>query len=127
MTPVIEQPGRLDTGDQGRSMHPVALFVLAATLATGIGGAIGTAIGVTISRSVNADCTAYDDWCELDGLVSGFLIGAAVGIAVYLVVGIVTIRRYRPSGRRAAHIIIHSTLPLAAPTALATLLSTLPA
>ncbi len=73
------------------------LFVLAASLG-GLGGlAVGAALGAAIFTTASDTGT----------LMFGALLSVFVGVAVYISAGVATIRRCRPSGRRAAHVAAH--------------------
>ena len=112
--------------DASRFRHPVALFLVAFGLAVLVGGGVGGAVGLTVAAVSNADCTPSDPWCELGGAIFGFLSGVAIGVSLYLAVGIATIHRFRPRGRRAGHIAAHLIAPIAIPMILGLITSIVP-
>lgn len=109
-----------------RIASPVGLFLVTFAAATVAGVLLGGTVGFVIGAAANADCTPTDTWCELGGAIYGFLTGMLVAVTSYLVVGIVTIRRCRPRGRRAAHVAAHVVAPFAIAFALLVLGSVMP-
>ena len=102
------------------------MFLVALAIAIAAGGSVGVVTGMIVGSGANAGCSPSDSWCELGGLVYGFVGGLVVGFATYVVAGIVTIRRYRPRGRRAGHIAAHLIAVVALPTLLAAVADVVP-
>lgn len=96
-----------------RLHHPAALFALAA----GLGGiaalVVGLPTGALVMAAASSDCTQSDGWCELGAAVFGLFAGLAIGAIAYIVTGVMTIARCRPTGRRSTHVLVHIALPLA--------------
>ena len=105
--PTVEDP---PTGPI-RFRHPVALFAVAAGIATVIAIAIGTGVGFVAFSSSAASCSPSDGWCGLGAALLGLFVGGAAGLIAYVAAGIVVIRRSRPAGRRSAHIAAHIAFP----------------
>ena len=118
--PPPESPVRMadPPAERTRFRHPVALFAMAAGIATMIAIAIGTGAGFAAYSSSAASCSARDGWCDLGAIVFGLLAGGAIGLIAYIVAGVVVIRRNRPAGRRSAHIAAHIAVPPAVAVAL---------
>ncbi len=77
------------------------VFAIAAGLATAIAIGIGLAVGFSVGAASASSCTPSDGWCDLGAAIMGFVAGVAGGVITYIVAGVLTIRRLRPSGHRA--------------------------
>lgn len=87
----------------------VAAESFAVGVAAGIVG--GSTLGWLLHRILAADCYG-DGWCELGAAVYGVGLGVLVGCVVYVVAGVVTIRRHRREGDRLAPSLVHAALPI---------------
>lgn len=106
-------------GDRERGPKPerlrrsVALFAIAAALSIRTTAVLGSALRWAMASSSACSCSPYDGWCGLGVALVGIAFGIAVGVIAYITAGVITITRYRPPGRRAAHIAAHLTFPFA--------------
>ena len=71
----------------------------------------GTALGWVLHRVMVSDCYG-DGWCELGAAVFGLGFGVVAGLVIYVVAGVMTVRRYRPSGRRLVPSLVHVAVPI---------------
>lgn len=95
-----------------RFQHPVALFAVAVGLGLAAAVVLGVAAGALVMGASGSNCSG-DGWCELGAAVFGLMAGFLVGVIAYVVVGVVTIHRYRAAGARAHHVLAHLAFPLA--------------
>lgn len=102
-----------DVGPVRRIPSPVGLFAAAVAVASAFAGVVGTAVGLLVASSSASSCSPSDGWCGLGAALAGILMGLATATVVYIVAGVVTIRRCRPVGERAAHIAAHIAFPFA--------------
>jgi hypothetical protein len=107
-------PADVPASTPTRLRHPAALFAAAFALGMTVAGTIGSGIGALVYSQGASNCTPSDGWCELGAAILALLVGLAVGAIAYIVVGVVTIFRYRPPGSRSSHVIGHLVFPFAA-------------
>jgi hypothetical protein len=87
------------------------LFAVAAGLGLLAGIVLGVGVGGFAMAASNSNCTPSDGWCELGGALVGLFAGFLVGAIAYIVAGVTTIVRCRPSGRRHLHVLAHLAFP----------------
>jgi hypothetical protein len=105
----------------GALAHPVALGAAAFAVGAIVASVLGVAVAVLGYAVFGSDCSANDGWCELGAVLLGLLGGVVVGAIGYIVAGVMIITRNRPSGARAANIVVHLLIPIAIFLALALL------
>jgi NhaP-type Na+/H+ or K+/H+ antiporter len=104
-----------------RLSSPAALFAVAALLGLTAGLVIGLGVGYAAGASAQSDCSASDGWCSLGAALVGLFVGTAAGVIAYVAAGVATVLHFRPSGRRARHVVAHLALPFAAVAVLSAL------
>ena len=103
--PVASVPTRL--------RHPAALFFAAFAIGAAAAAIVGVGLGGLVLASASADCPPSDGWCGLGAAIMGLLVGVVTGTVAYIVAGVVTIYRSRPTGRRGQHVLAHIVVPIA--------------
>ncbi len=93
--------------------HPVALFAVAASIASASGVAIGVLAGLLSWSAGSSNCTPNDGWCDLGAALLGLAVGVLIGGITYVVAGVTTIVRSRPRGRRAGYVVAVLGFPVA--------------